>query len=352
MNRTFFYIALCIAALSSCTKQPTFQLQAEITGLQSDTVLVYYQEPYYKLDTLVANQGKFLYTPSIDTLTIFSLLLDGEEIVPIFANKGTTVSLSGSKEGVEIVGEGDNALMNQLFTALRSHNQHPDSLRSFAKSYIEANPFSYTTLYLLERFFFEQEEPNSDEIRNLIQGLGGNVEDTYHAMVMQGKLGDRNIQRSEMLYTLRCKGKDGKELGLNQLKRGYTLLYFWASWDAPSLALQDSLARVHKALLKEDFNLYGFSLDMNKEEWLSALPTDTTRWKQGCNFTGWSDDLLKQQRITRLPATILLGPDKRIRGRNVVGDSLITLVKESIATDKKREKAQAARTKARELKNR
>lgn len=352
MNRILFYIVVSLVTLSSCSKKEQFQLQGEIAGLQSDTLLVYYQEPYYLLDTIVATKGKFLYTPTIDTLTIFSLLLDCEEIVPIFANKGTTVTVTGSKGAIQLVGDGDNAKMNELFARLKQLNGQPDSITSFAKTYIQDNPFSYTTLYLLERYFFEQDNPNTDEIRNLIQGLGGNVEDTYHAMVMQGKLGDKNIQRSEMLYTLRSKDRDGKELNLNQLKRGYTLIYFWASWDMASRALQDSLGTVHKALLKEDFNLYGFSLDMNKEDWLNALPQDTTRWKQGCNFTGWSDELLKQQRITRLPATILLGPDKRIRARDVVGDSLITLVKDLSAADKKREREQAARARERELKKR
>ena len=346
MKRTFFYVFVFMFALVGCTDKQVFKLQGTIAGLQSDTIVVYYQEPYYKLDTLVAIDGKFEYTPNIDTLTLFTLLFDREEIIPVFADKGALITLSGSKGNIQIEGTGDNALMNEVFIRLSELEGKPDSIKQYTKEFIESNPFSYTTLYLLERYFFEQENYDKEEIRTLIQGLSGSVEDTYHAIVMQAKLGDKNNQRNDMLYTVRSKDKEGKELGLGQLQKGYTLLYFWASWDKASCTYQDSLSNVHKKLKNESFNLYGFSLDVDKEAWLKALPADTLRWKQGCNFTSWNDELVKQQQITKLPSSILLGPDRRVRARDVVGDSLVTLVKEFVAQDKKREREQAAKAKS------
>ncbi|MGL4851849.1 MAG: DUF4369 domain-containing protein [Phocaeicola sp.] len=343
MKKLFFCILASICLLCSCKEGQTFKLQGEIAGLQSDTLLVCYHEPYYKLDTLVANQGRFEYTPSIDTLTIFSLLFDKEEAIPVFATKGGSVSLKGTKGSIQIEGEGDNALMNTILRKFEALGGNPDKIRHFAKQFIKENPYSYTTLYLIDQLFLQQENPNVEEIRGLLEGLSGSVEDTYYAIILQGKLGKKEVQRTEMLYNLRGRDRNGKELTWNDLRRGYTLLYVWASWDRESCQLQDSLAQVHKQLKNENFNLYGFSLDVDKEAWLDALPTDTLRWKQACNFTGWGDELVKQQRITRLPTTLLLGPDRRIRARDVVGDSIVTLVKEYIALDKKREQERAAK---------
>ncbi|MGL5957206.1 MAG: DUF4369 domain-containing protein [Phocaeicola sp.] len=350
MKKILFCIFLSLSTFFSCTEKYSFKLQGELVGLQSDTLLVSYHEPYYKLDTIVADHGKFEYTPQLDTLTLFSLLVDRETVIPIFAHVGGVVTLSGSKEDFKIVGAEDNERMNFIFTRLHELEGQNDSIKLFAKQFIKENPSSYATLYLLERFFINQENPDEEEISSLIQGLTGKVEDTYYAIMLQTKLGDKKPKRSDVIYNLPGKDKEGTTLDWGTLKKGYTLVYFWASWDSESCSLQDSLVSVHQQLKKENFNLYGYSLDMNREEWLHALPTDTLRWKQVCNFTGWEDELIKQQRITRLPATLLIGPDKRIRAKDIVGDSLVTKVKELIAIDKKREKEQAAR-KAKERKS-
>ncbi|MGL5273482.1 MAG: hypothetical protein ACRC8J_08390, partial [Phocaeicola sp.] len=63
MKRTFFYIFVFMFALVGCTDKQVFKLQGTISGLQSDSIVIYYQEPYYKLDTIVAVAGKFEYTP-------------------------------------------------------------------------------------------------------------------------------------------------------------------------------------------------------------------------------------------------------------------------------------------------
>ena len=68
------------------------------------------------------------------------------------------------------------------------------------------------------------------------------------------------------------------------MKDKYILLDFWASWDKASMAAQDSLVNVQKALKKEKFLIVSLSLDLDKKEWLKACDKDTTRWKQVCDF--------------------------------------------------------------------
>lgn len=83
---SFLFLAL-ILLLTGCSKKSTFTLKGNISSLSSDTILVFYQEPNYKLDTIIAQNGKFSYTINSDTFTIFSLLLSDKEVLPVFANK-------------------------------------------------------------------------------------------------------------------------------------------------------------------------------------------------------------------------------------------------------------------------
>ena len=87
---------------------------------------------------------------------------------------------------------------------------------------------------------------------------------------------------------------------------------FWASWNKESIATQDSLVSVQKALKKYKFVIISLSLDLNKKEWMEKIiQKDTTQWKQVCDFKGWDNSIVKQQGITRIPANILIGPDKQ-----------------------------------------
>ena len=58
---SFLFLAL-ILLLTGCSKKSTFTLKGNISSLSSDTILVFYQEPNYKLDTIIAQNGKFSYT--------------------------------------------------------------------------------------------------------------------------------------------------------------------------------------------------------------------------------------------------------------------------------------------------
>jgi hypothetical protein len=116
------------------------------------------------------------------------------------------------------------------------------------------------------------------------------------------------------------------------------LVDFWASWHPQSVAEQDSLASVIKALKKEKFLICSVSLDLDKEAWLKASDRDTTQWKQICDFKGWNHPLIKDQNIQSLPCNLLLDKNKRIIARDIRGKELIDRVKELIKKDKEREK--------------
>ena len=69
-------------------------------------------------------------------------------------------------------------------------------------------------------------------------------------------------------------------------------------------------------------------------------------------FKGWDNSIVKQQGITRIPANILIGPDKRVITQDIRGKELIDKVKQLIEQEKEKEKAakEAERTRKRQNK--
>lgn len=217
---------------------------------------------------------------------------------------------------------------------------------------IKENPHSFANIYLIEQYYVQDSLPDYTRMDELIQGLSGSIKDTPYMIDLQAKLKEKNELNRQSLNTISCTDKNGKSIGWKEMKDKYVLLDFWASWNKESVAAQDSLVAVQKALKKEKFIIVSLSLDLDKKEWLKACDKDTIQWKQVCDFKGWDNSIVKQQGITRLPSNLLIAPNKRVIARDIRGKELIDKVKQLIEQDKEKEKAAKAaeREKARKKK--
>ena len=325
---TFFTILFCGCA----ENKQEFTLEGKIQGLNSDTIIAFYQMPDYKLDTIIAIDEEFKYTFTPDTFTIFTLFLkDGHEL-PIFADKSQTVEIKGTINEPILKGTGENKLLAQILDYLKEIPQH--HVKQKVDSIIRTNNQSYTNLYLIDHFFVKDSLTNNQTIIDLINSQFGFIKDTPYISDLQKKL---KTQHSKHINSLNNKDKFGKTFRWSTLKDKYILLDFWASWNPQSVAEQDSLERVIKALRKEDFMVVSISLDYDKEAWLKAADRDTTQWVQLCDFKGWKNTTVEEQNIQSLPSNILLNPNKSIIERDIRGQELIDKIKQ-LTKDKKDKK--------------
>ena len=325
---------LCLMA--SCSKEKNnFTLNGEISGLTSDTLLVYYQVPEFKLDTIFSKKGIFEYVIELDTTTVFSLIFNSEESLPIFAEKGQSVQVKGSTTDFEIQGKGDNQLMNDILSLLKETPEQ--KVKHVVDSLIRTNNYSFTNLYLIDKYYVKDNQPDYKDLEGLIESLGGIIKDTPFLMTLQPKIEKLNSNRTQSIHSLVGKDRKGQDFKWGNIRDRYVLIDFWASWHPQSVAEQDSLQTVIKELKKEKFLICSVSLDLDKEAWLKASDRDTTQWKQICDFRGWNNPVIKGQEIQELPSNILLDRNKRIIARNIRGKELIDKVKGLIQKDKDRE---------------
>ena len=325
---------LCLMA--SCSKEKNnFTLNGEISGLTSDTLLVYYQVPEFKLDTIFSKKGIFEYVIELDTTTVFSLIFNSEESLPIFAEKGQSVQVKGSTTDFEIQGKGDNQLMNDILSLLKETPEQ--KVKHVVDSLIRTNNYSFTNLYLIDKYYVKDNQPDYKDLEGLIESLGGIIKDTPFLMTLQPKIEKLNSNRTQSIHSLVGKDRKGQDFKWGNIRDRYVLIDFWASWHPQSVAEQDSLQTVIKELKKEKFLICSVSLDLDKEAWLKASDRDTTQWKQICDFRGLNNPVIKGQEIQELPSNILLDRNKRIIARNIRGKELIDKVKGLIQKDKDRE---------------
>ncbi len=324
-----------LSCLDSCRQSDEFELKGELEGITSDMILVVFDDPDSKLDTIYPRGGKFTYAFSPDTLNTFRLVNDSGEVFPIFADKGWKVSVKGSFAHPEIKGDGPN---NEYQEFLQSIHALKDSAQicQQAENFIKSHPSSPASAYILYWYFSQSANPNLSLIARLTEPLTGKVKDCRVLNEVLQKLPEKEKSTSTYLNYLSVKKRNGEYLSWSSsgTQKQYSLINFWASWDKESIAIKDSLYALYEKFSKNNFRVVNFSLDYNKEEWEKNTQKDTEQWIEVCDYKGWNNQILKQQNIQRLPYNILIDRNRKILGSNLYGNALQTKMEALIAEDK------------------
>jgi peroxiredoxin len=93
---------------------------------------------------------------------------------------------------------------------------------------------------------------------------------------------------------------------LSSLKGKVVLIDFWASWCTPCRQSIPNVVRLYKKYKDEGFEVYGVSIDANKNEWLDAVAHDKITYTQVNDKMGWNSTFATEYGVDAIPATFLL----------------------------------------------
>jgi thiol-disulfide isomerase/thioredoxin len=78
----------------------------------------------------------------------------------------------------------------------------------------------------------------------------------------------------------RIEDNQGKVWTMDDVKGKYVLLDFWANWCAPCLEEFPDMNRIYAKYSRDDFEILGISLDLDRDYWLSRIPAHQNSWPQ------------------------------------------------------------------------
>src|SRR5690625_155725 len=80
---------------------------------------------------------------------------------------------------------------------------------------------------------------------------------------------------------------EGHQILLSQQKGHLILVDFWATWCAPCIKEQPLLKELYSDYRDRGFNIYGVSLDRNKDNWISGIKRRSEERRVGKECISW-----------------------------------------------------------------
>ncbi len=127
-----------------------------------------------------------------------------------------------------------------------------------------------------------------------------------------------------------AKDKDGNILKLSDVVKSnkLTLIDFWASWCGPCRAEMPNVKKVYADYHDKGFEVYGVSLDEDKDAWLNAVRDLELPWIQVNDVVDSDASGSSAYGIRFIPSTILIDQNGAIIGKNLRGEDLAKKVAE------------------------
>ena len=325
--RRLLPLVVFLLCLCSCKdKANTFILEGNVGCLTHDTLYIYGADALYEhIDTVVAKEGVFRYTATVDTVTPMWVLFPNMHREMVFADKGLTATMQGDTVAtghIRIVGGEQNALLAE-FQQMTDTIDDGKRITAIADSFIRANPYSEVSIHLLREYFVQQPQPNYTKIKTLIASMSGNLQDNNYIKQLQRTLNNyKPLAKNSSVNSYNVRDTEGKNVSTSDYKDIYLLITFWASWDEESRQRQRELIAIKEKYKNRDFDILSISLDTDRKAWMQAIADDSVTWRQACDLDGWTTGIVERMQVHHLPANFLLNSSRRVQTIDLYGEAL------------------------------
>lgn len=185
----------------------------------------------------------------------------------------------------------------------------------------QLNPNKYLSLYKEVDIALTAKYPNSKYLANLKKDIAAFEMQSQKA----SKLALGSVAPDFSLTT-----PDGKTLALSSFRGKVVLVDFWASWCGPCRKENPNVVAMYKKYHSKGFEIYGVSLDDNKDKWLKAIEADGLIWNHASDLRGWDSQAAKLYGVDAIPFTLLLDKQGKVIGKGLLGKELEQKVAEAL----------------------
>ena len=312
---TLFCLLLLLASCGSSDRG--FRLQGHFKNLNQGEFYIYDAEKGWK-DTIAVQDGRFNYQTGLKDTTILTLIFPNYSEQPIFAQPGVQAKIEGDASQLrkaEVKGSKDNEEMTAF--RLRTNQLTPPEVLAEAEEFINDNPDSPVSYYLLKHYFIQSSAPDYPKAARLCRQLLDASPQNGNLVRLQKQLAALAATVTDsLLPRFTATDMNGRTVSDSLLKSAVNVVLAWASWNTESFNMLRRLRTLQKSHPGK-LSVISICIDANTRESRETFSRDSITWPNICSGEMWQTPLVQKLGIAIVPATIVVDKKRKILERNV-----------------------------------
>lgn len=350
MRKLLLSIVAASMTLAACNAQSGYKVTGTVEGMPDGKAIIATVNGS-SLDTLAkadVKNGSFEFTGNVSEPTGAYIMVIGQRGAIPFMLENANITVNAGQAGLTVTGSEGQKIYDQFMAINTTTQQEAMKLQqeyqaangdqakmqavqeAYAKlmtdaqaketELIKANPDSYVSTFVIVSSMGQMEYEQLKERYNLL-GEKAKASAQGKAIAAQiAKLESTAIGQIAPNFTITT--PEGESISLYDIKGKVKLIDFWASWCGPCRGENPHVVEIYKEYHPKGLEIFGVSLDNNKEAWVKAIADDGLVWKHGSDLKGWQSAPAKLYSVTGIPHTILLDENNKIIAKNLRGDEL------------------------------
>ena len=350
MRKLLLSIVAASMTLAACNAQSGYKVTGTVEGIPDGKAIIATVNGS-SLDTLAkadVKNGSFEFTGNVSEPTGAYIMVIGQRGAIPFMLENANITVNAGQAGLTVTGSEGQKIYDQFMAINASAQQEAMKLQqeyqaangdqakiqavqeAYAKlmtdaqaketELIKANPDSYVSTFVIVSSMGQMEYEQLKERYSLL-GEKAKASAQGKAIAAQiAKLESTAIGQIAPNFTITT--PEGESISLYDIKGKVKLIDFWASWCAPCRGENPHVVEIYKEYHPKGLEIFGVSLDNNKEAWVKAIADDGLVWKHGSDLKGWQSAPAQLYSVTGIPHTVLLDENNKIIAKNLRGDEL------------------------------
>ncbi len=359
----FFYFLIIFSSIIACTPPyDGYLIKGEIKGLEKGTARLQRRVDgqFQTIDSSAINNGLFTFKGKIeipemcyiqisDTLPYIRLFAENSEIqvdVHIDSLRNPKIHGSASQDLLTAhnkriqpyeeqlqetydaykkayqVGDTTNTRDLELKFDQIAEEQKKESLE-----FVKENSGSAVSPYLIWGTLAY--DLNVDELETIFQELSPEIHNSiYVQQINEYILTLKKVDIGQSFTEIALPDTTGQIRKLSDLKGKLIMIDFWASWCGPCRRENPFVVSLYKQYKDKNFEIFGVSLDENKQKWEKAIIDDQLTWFHVSDLKGWESEAGKIYGVRAIPHTVLINQEGIIIAKNLDREELRKKIEE------------------------
>ena len=350
MRKLLLSIVAASMTLAACNAQSGYKVTGTVEGMPDGKAIIATVNGS-SLDTLAkadVKNGSFEFTGNVSEPTGAYIMVIGQRGAIPFMLENANITVNAGQAGLTVTGSEGQKIYDQFMAINTTTQQEAIKLQqeyqaangdqakmqavqeAYAKlmtdaqaketELIKANPDSYVSTFVIVSSMGQMEYEQLKERYNLL-GEKAKASAQGKAIAAQiAKLESTAIGQIAPNFTITT--PEGESISLYDIKGKVKLIDFWASWCGPCRGENPHVVEIYKEYHPKGLEIFGVSLDNNKEAWVKAIADDGLVWKHGSDLKGWQSAPAQLYSVSGIPHTVLLDENNKIIAKNLRGDEL------------------------------